>query len=145
MRSRATHHILLVEDDPADANLVRLALRHSVCPITLHHVGDGQACLDYLAAALKSPGATAMPQLVLLDLNLPKVSGREVLRHLRQHPVLQTLPVVILSTSVARDDIVTCFRQGANSFHSKPMDFDDFTALIQSLTQYWLTKVALPG
>lgn len=124
--------VLLVEDDLDDIELTRDVL-------TEHHIGnpvmvvnDGAAAIDYLTTCEQ------LPRLVLLDLHLPKVDGFQVLKHIRQSPRTQLLPVVILTTSTEDRDLVASYRLGANSYVRKPVDFGEFRAAIRQLGLYWL-------
>lgn len=139
-------HILLVEDNPADQEMARRALEESSEPPQLHVVSDGEEAMDYLlhrgqyADHLTSP----TPHLVLLDLNLPKLSGPEVLRQIRTHQTLASLPVIILSTSRADEDIANAYTLGCNAFISKPRRFEDYLHTIQQTGLYWSRYVSLP-
>ena len=131
---------LLVEDDPAHAELVRRGLEDQGDPHHLIHLSDGEAALDYLfrrgfyADAEKSP----RPHLVLLDLRLPRKSGFDVLEEVKAVPDLRDIPIVILSTSKQKKDVVRAYSLHANSFVVKPGTFNEFSALIGRLTRYWL-------
>ena len=132
--------VLLVEDEPAHAEIVRrhFAERH---PATrLAHVADGQAALDYLyrRARYREPARSPTPDLILLDLRLPRVDGLEVLKTIKTDPDLRQIPVVALSTSAAQADVVNAYRHHANSYLVKPVDFGRFTALLDALGGYWL-------
>ena len=124
--------ILLVEDNPDDAALTEIALRG--LPAQLEVARDGQEALDYLFN-----DANNLPRLVLLDLRLPNIDGLEVLRHIRENERTRLTPVVILTSSVAPDDVATGYRYGANSYVRKPSDFDQFSGLIRQLGSYWIT------
>ena len=133
--------VLLVEDEPAHAEIVR---RNFVdfCPANrLVHVADGQAALDYLfrRAQYRDPERSPRPALVLLDLRLPKVDGLEVLRTIKTDPTLCRIPVVILTTSAAETDVAKAYDSHANSYLVKPVDFPRFVALMETLGRYWLT------
>ena len=137
--------ILLVEDNPDDEELTRLALSESGVSGSLVVARDGAAALDYLARpAGPAPGAgpgkdSALPQLVLLDLKLPKVDGLEVLRRLRADARTALLPVVILTSSDEEQDLLSGYRLGANSYVRKPVDFSKFTDVVRQLGEYWLS------
>ena len=125
--------ILLVEDDANDEKLTRLALKKSNVANPVLVVHDGQEALDYLFDPEQK-----LPALVLLDLKLPKVAGLEVLRTLRADPVRKRVPVVILTSSNEESDLVQGYAFGANSFIRKPVDFEQFSAAMRQLGQYWL-------
>ena len=124
--------ILLVEDNPDDAALTELALRGDI-PARLQVARDGQEALDYL---FNHTGD--LPRLVLLDLRLPNIDGLEVLRRIRGNARTCLTPVVILTSSTAPDDVAAGYRHGANSFVSKPLDFDQFSRLLREVGSYWL-------
>lgn len=136
-------HILLVEDDPADAHLIRLAFDESKLLLSLDHVEDGQEALDYLQR--KPPYTdTPMPDLILLDLNMPRMNGRQFLERVKKLDVLRRIPVVILTTSDAESDIVASYDLGAAGYIVKPVDIDDFIRQVQRLEEYWITLVKRP-
>jgi DNA-binding response OmpR family regulator len=128
--------ILLVEDNPDDEELTRRAFQQSNVGTELVVARDGAAALDYLLPA--STDAKALPALVLLDLNLPKVSGLDVLRRMRAEPRTKLLPIVVLTSSKAEQDIVNSYGLGANSYVRKPVDFDEFAEAVRQLGVYWL-------
>jgi len=135
--------ILLVEDNPADAKLVQLALRRFPA-LSLDVVEDGDAAIDYLGAG--GAGATAeRPDLVLLDLNLPKRHGLCVLDAIRGDAELTSLPVVVLTSSEAEEDILKAYVLHANSYVTKPADFSRWQAIVDELESYWFDTVKLPG
>ena len=133
--------VLLVEDNPHHAEMIFRLLRNCGIPHRLQHVSDGEAALDYLyqrgdyADDLLYP----TPHLVLLDLRLPKVDGLEVLKQIKSSEDLRSLPVVVLSSSEADRDIATAYRQYANSYLVKPIDYEKFTVMMETLGLYWLT------
>lgn len=133
-------NILLVEDDRAHAEIVMRNLRDFRVANEIFHVEDGQAALDYLfrKGAFAEPAPALRPHLILLDLRLPKVDGIEVLRLIKEDEALKAIPVVILTTSGAESDMVKSYANGAGSYLVKPVDFDKFTKLLESLGYYWL-------
>jgi CheY-like chemotaxis protein len=137
------HDVLLVEDDPGDAGLVRIAMRRSHHPCRLHHVKDGGEALAFLRRCDGHHHAPR-PDLILLDLNLPGRSGHEILEEIRADSLLREIPVVILSTSGAERDIKKAYSLGASSYVSKPMDVDAFTAAIHSIEDFWFGTAQLP-
>ncbi len=139
------YRILLVEDDPADAALVNRAVRQGPVPCQLDHVCDGVEALAYLRRHGDRFAAAPRPDLVLLDLNMPRRDGREVLGDIKTDPDLSAIPVVVLTTSDARRDIDACYRHGANSYVTKPMDVDDFFGLVHAIQAYWFSAVTLPN
>jgi CheY-like chemotaxis protein len=135
--------ILMVEDNPGDVRLTREALKDHKVWNQLHVVEDGVAALDFVyrrAAHEKAP----RPDLILLDLNLPRKDGREVLAAIKGDPDLKTIPVVILTTSQAEEDVVRAYNLSANCYVTKPVDFEQFTRIVRAIEQFWLTVVTLP-
>jgi len=135
--------ILLVEDSPTDVLLAREALEHAKVLNTLHVVDDGVEALEFLRARGKYSGA-ARPDLVLLDLNLPRKDGREVLAEIKADPSLKLIPVVVLTTSKAEEDILRAYGLHANCYVTKPVDFDQFTNVVKAIENFWFTVVSLP-
>jgi CheY-like chemotaxis protein len=132
--------ILLVEDDPAHAEIVKRNFESSLIANKMHHVTDGQSALDYLFRmnGYSDPATSPRPSLILLDLRLPKVDGLEVLKRIKADPELSRIPVVVLTTSSAEYDVVKAYDSHANSYLVKPVDFPQFVALMESLGYYWL-------
>jgi two-component system, response regulator len=134
--------VLLVEDSPDDVEFARRAFERCDMANELIVADEGQAALDLL---LGVPGRPMLrPALVLLDLNIPAVSGREVLRRIKQRDDLRSLPVVVFTTSSHPGDVQACYRLGANSYHRKPSDFNEYILTIQAVTDYWLKRVIAP-
>lgn len=132
--------ILLVEDNPADVRLAQEAFKDARVPNRLHVARDGVEALSMLRDAT---GAVPRPDLILLDLNLPRKDGREVLQDIKQDEALRHIPVVVLSTSQSEQDIARSYRLGANAFVTKPVDIDRFFQVIRSLEQFWLDAARL--
>ena len=132
--------ILLVEDNPADVRLTQEAFKDARVPNRLHVARDGVEALSMLRDAT---GAVPRPDLILLDLNLPRKDGREVLQDVKHDEVLRHIPVVIFSTSQSEQDVARSYRLGANAFVTKPVDIDRFFQVIQSLEQFWLDTARL--
>jgi two-component system, chemotaxis family, response regulator Rcp1 len=135
--------VLLVEDSPGDVRLTQEAFRDSVLDIRLHVAIDGIEAMDFLSREGAHADAPR-PDLILLDLNLPKMDGREVLARIKQDEGLKTIPTVILTTSEAEKDIVTSYQLQANCYLSKPVALDAFENLVKSISDFWFTKVKLP-
>ena len=136
-------HVLLVEDSPGDVRLTQEAFRDANPSIKLHVAADGVEAMAFLkreGAHLHAP----RPDLILLDLNLPKMDGREVLAHIKEDNNLKTIPTVILTTSDAEADIVKSYQLQANCYLTKPVQLDAFESLVKSINDFWLTKVKLP-
>lgn len=135
--------ILLVEDNPGDVRLTREALKKGHLWSRLAVVRDGMEALDYLRRIAPFQGAT-MPDLILLDLNLPKKDGREVLAEIKGDETLRMIPVVVLTTSRAEEDILRSYKLHANCYITKPVDFGQFASVVQSIEDFWFTVVKLP-
>lgn len=137
-------NILLVEDSPADVRLTQEVLRDAKIANELHVVGDGEAAMDFL----RREGEYATrprPDLVLLDLNLPRKDGREVLAELKEDPDLHTIPVIVLTTSSAERDVLRSYELSVNCYITKPIDLDEFIRVVRSIECFWLSVVRLPS
>ena len=134
------HTILLIEDNPDDAELTRIAFAEARIDSQLVVVGDGAEALDYLFAQGRyaARNAAELPSIVLLDLNLPKLDGREVLQALRANPATRGLPVVVLTTSTEPFDVEASYALGVNSYIRKPVDFGKFVEVVKQIGLYWL-------
>lgn len=128
--------ILLIEDNPDHAELIRRALEDDQVINKVHILKDGQEALDYLFRK-KLYAAASRPRLILLDINLPKVNGVQVLKKIKQDEALRVIPVVMLTTSDRDEEALNCYRFGANSFITKPVKFNEFSEKITSLKLYW--------
>ena len=135
--------ILYVEDNPGDVRLTREAIKESKMHNTLHVVGNGVEALEFLRRK-GSYASAPRPDLILLDLNLPIMDGREVLAEIKADPELKSIPVVVLTTSSAGDDIARAYGLHANCFITKPVDFEQFTRVVQSIENFWFSVVKLP-
>ena len=138
--------LLIAEDDDDDFLLTQEALYESSLLNTVYRVKNGEELLDFLLhrGAYAGSGAVPRPALILLDLNMPKMDGREALVKIKAHPELRRIPVVVLTTSDAEEDIAKTYDLGVNSFIRKPVSFDAFVRAIRVLKEYWLEIVALP-
>jgi CheY-like chemotaxis protein len=141
--SSGSIEILMVEDNPGDVRLTQEALRAAKMLNNLHVVEDGEAALDYLYQRGQYSLAPR-PDLVLLDLNLPKKDGREVLAVMKSDETLKSIPVVVLTTSHAESDILRAYNLNANCYVTKPVDFQRFTEIVKTIEDFWLTVVTLP-
>jgi CheY-like chemotaxis protein len=143
---RKAFEILLVEDNPADVEITIEAFRRSQKGNRLHVCRDGEEALDFLfqRGRFNRSGLAPRPDLVLLDLNLPRLSGTEVLEQIKQHQQLRDIPVVMLSTSDRDEDVRRCYYLGANSYLSKPVQFDECVRLVATIQNYWLETSKLP-
>jgi CheY-like chemotaxis protein len=134
--------ILIAEDDPDDQILLREAFEHNGVVDSLCFVADGEAALNFLATKLKENAP--LPELIILDLNLPKKDGREVLQELKNHTVLRIIPVIILTTSSAQEEIVNLYQMGANSYIVKPYTFTELLEISRNIINFWFNTVCLP-
>ncbi|MEA5572471.1 response regulator [Calothrix sp. UHCC 0171] len=143
---QTTVRILLADDDEDDCMLAREALAESQLSSELCVVKDGEELLDYLyhRGEYANPDIYPRPNLILLDLNMPKKDGREALKEIKNDPKLRQIPVIVLTTSKAEEDISRTYYLGANSFIIKPMNFPSLVKMMQSIGNYWLEIVELP-
>jgi chemotaxis family two-component system response regulator Rcp1 len=140
---RRPAEILLVEDEPGDAYLTQEALKNSPIPCRVHLVEDGAQAMAFLRRF--DPHTEApRPDLILLDLNLPRKDGRQVLAEIKADPSLTTIPVVIMTTSKAEGDILSSYQLRANSFVTKPLELEQFIAAVRTIQEFWLAVAQLP-
>ena len=139
--------ILLVEDDLEDIEITRRAFKKGNIANPFHVVRDGEEAMEFLRHTGRySDGAEApRPGLILLDLNLPRLDGREVLQTIKNDPELRRIPVVVLTTSSEEADVLGCYDQGANTFITKPVEFDKFLQAVTTIGKYWLSIAVIPG
>ena len=130
--------VLLVEDDPGDVVLIQEAFEHNKVRNTLHVVGDGVEAMAFLRAGNR-------PDLILLDLNLPRKDGREVLAEVKGDGSLRSIPIVVLTTSKAEEDILRSYELHANAYVTKPVDFNRFIEVVRQIDEFFVTVVKLPG
>ncbi|MCI4339165.1 MAG: response regulator [Thermoplasmata archaeon] len=135
--------ILMVEDNPADARLVREVMRDSKLLNEIHWVGDGVEAMAFLRRQGKYANAPR-PNLMFLDLNMPRKDGREVLREVKSDADLRRIPVVVMTSSQAEEDIARAYDQHANCYVRKPIDFEQFHKVVKTLENFWFTTVELP-
>ena len=136
--------ILLVEDNPGDVRLTQEAFRDARMEVKLNVVMDGEEALKYLHRQPPYENATR-PDFILLDLNIPKKDGREVLQEIKNDPILRYLPVVVLTTSNAEQDIVKTYNLNVNAYINKPVDFERFFDIVQKIEEFWLMTAILPS
>jgi len=136
--------VLLVEDDPGDVLLIREAFDFNKVHNNLNVVSDGEQALDYLRGAGGYAGALR-PDLVLLDLNLPRKDGREVLAEVKGDPALRAIPIVVLTTSEAEEDVLKSYQLHANAYVTKPVDFERFIAIVRQIDEFFVQVVRLPS
>jgi CheY-like chemotaxis protein len=130
--------VLLVEDDPGDVVLIQEAFEHNKVRNSLHVVGDGVEAMEFLRAGNR-------PDLILLDLNLPRKDGREVLAEVKGDSALRAIPIVVLTTSKAEEDILRSYDLHANAYVTKPVDFTRFIEVVRQIDEFFVTVVKLPG
>lgn len=138
--------ILMADDDPDDRLMAREALEESHLNNELHLVEDGEELLDYLnrKGKYKNPESSPRPGIILLDLNMPKKDGRQALKEIKENEELRKIPVIVLTTSKAEEDILRTYDLGANSFITKPVTFEGLVDVIKKLGEYWFEIVKLP-
>jgi CheY-like chemotaxis protein len=136
-------NVLLVEDDPGDELITREAFEHNKINNTLHVVRDGQEGLDYLYQRGEFSDALR-PDLILLDLNLPKYDGRQLLQKIKSDPDLCHIPVVVLTTSSAEEDVLRSYKLHANAYVTKPVDLDQFVSAVRQIDEFFVQVVRLP-
>lgn len=146
-QSKETVGILMADDDPDDRLLTERALREYRLNNDIRFVEDGQELMDYLYCRGKysAPGSAPVPGLILLDLNMPRKDGREALAEIKRDPVLHKIPVVVLTTSKAEEDIVRAYDLGVNSYITKPVSFQGLVEVMKTLSIYWFEIVKLPN
>lgn len=145
-RSREPVVILLADDDADDRMFTRRALVESRLANELHCVEDGEELLDYLrrAGGYADPASSPRPHVILLDLNMPRLSGREALEQIKADPTLRSIPVVVLTTSDEEEDVFRSYHLGASSFITKPVTFEGLVEVMRGLGNYWFEIVRLP-
>ena len=139
--------ILMADDDQGDRRLTQEAFQQHRIQHRLKFVENGEQLIDYLLqqGEFAAPDDSPRPSLILLDLNMPRKNGSEALQEIKSHPQLRRIPIVILTTSKAEEDIARAYDLGANSFITKPMTFDGLAKVVEVLSKYWLDIVKLPG
>ncbi len=136
--------VLLVDDDPGDTLMIREAFEHNKVKNELQCVADGVQAMQYLRREGEYENAPR-PDLILLDLNLPRKDGREVLAEIKNDPQLATIPVVVLTTSHAEEDVLKSYQLHANAYVTKPVDFERFIEVVRQIDEFFVTVVKLPG
>ena len=134
----------MADDDPDDQILLQEALKENNIPNSVCFVENGEELLDFLHKRGKFEGVEFSPGLILLDLNMPKMDGRQALKLLKADPLLKKIPIVVLTTSRADSDILECYDLGVNSFISKPVNFAELVDVTREISNYWLGTVTLP-
>jgi CheY-like chemotaxis protein len=138
--------ILVADDDEEDRMLIQDAMEEGKLLNPLHFVVDGQEVMDYLLRKGKFSDAekNPLPGLILLDLNMPKMDGRQVLKEIKSNPSLKTIPIIVLTTSKAEEDILRTYDLGVNSYITKPVTFDALVDIVKNLGKYWFEIVSIP-
>ncbi len=139
--------VLIAEDDEDDRMLTKKALEANGIPLRISFVDNGEELMDYLNrnGVYTDPGAYPWPDLILLDLNMPRKNGREALQEIKQDPRFRRVPVVVLTTSKEQEDIVHSYDLGANSYITKPVTFEGLVRVLREMLNYWFNVVQLPG
>ncbi|MDQ6759525.1 MAG: response regulator [Acidobacteriota bacterium] len=143
VQKRKTINLLLVEDNPADVRLTEEALKEGQVPVSLSVAYDGVEAVDFLYRRGKYSKAPR-PDLIILDLNMPRKSGREVLSEIKTDPDLKHIPVLVMTTSTAEQDIARAYNLNANCYIAKPMELAGLIDIIQSIEDFWLSRASLP-
>ncbi|MCF8061133.1 MAG: response regulator [Deltaproteobacteria bacterium] len=145
--NESEHVILMVDDDPDDHFLARDTLESLRLPVCLQEAGDGEELLDYLfqRGRFADRSSSPRPDVILLDLSMPGMDGKEALARIRSMPELSDMPVIIFTTSVDLQDVNECYRLGANSYVTKPASLDDWKSVMNTLYTYWLKTAELPS
>lgn len=143
-RSGSPVVVLMAEDNPDDVELTRAALADAKVRLRLHVVNDGLEALKFLC---KEPPyeESPTPNIILLDLNMPRMDGREALKRIKADESFRAIPVVVLTTSAAEEDVLTAYRHNVNCYIRKPVDFEQFVRVVQSIEDFWFTIVELPN
>jgi len=144
MINQPVFSVLLVEDEVADADLVRIAFEESRLLATLHHVVDGVEALRFLRRETDAFADAPRPDLILLDLNMPRMNGREFLQEIKRDARLRAIPVIILTTSDVERDVIESYDLGAAGYIVKPVDLDQLIQAVKGMESYWFTVVKLP-
>ncbi len=146
-KTKNTITILMAEDDPDDRLIIKDAFEEAQVCNTIHYVEDGEELLDYLYSRGKYtwPNNTLRPGIILLDLNLPKISGKDALKEIKSNLNLRRIPIVIMSTSKREEDIRLMYDMGVNSYINKPNNFALLVEIVRTLSKYWFEIVALPS
>lgn len=144
LKASRSIEILMIEDNPGDVRLTREAMRQAKLDNRLNVVGDGVQALAYLRRQGEY-GSAPRPDLILLDLNLPRMDGREVLAEIKADPEFKSIPVVVLTTSSSAQDVERIYALHANCYISKPVDFDKFMQVVQQIDEFWVRVVTLPN
>jgi CheY-like chemotaxis protein len=146
MATQRSPIVLLAEDDPDDRLLLRDAFDHADVELDIRVVGSGEELLDYLQQRGPYTAANApRPSIVLLDLNLPRIDGREALRAIKRDPALRCIPIVVLTTSKTAEDILTTYDRGAAAYISKPNSYQGLVGIVRTLCQFWFRTSLLPS
>ncbi|WKJ91530.1 response regulator [Methylomonas montana] len=137
--------VLLVEDEPADAHLIKMSFKENQVPCKLHHVYDGIEAMAFLQRQGDVYADAPRPDLILLDLNMPRMNGREFLAKIKTESTLTNIPVIVLTTSDIERDVASTYSLGANSYITKPMDVEQFIEVVRQIEGYWFNVVRLPA
>lgn len=136
--------LLIAEDDADDRMIIKDALNEANPNVNTKFVHDGEQLIQYLENQLNIEGSSNLPSIIILDLNMPKIDGREALKFVKEHPVFKSIPTLVLTTSKATEDIQNTYKIGVNSFVTKPASYSEMVQLVGKLKTYWLSTVELP-
>ncbi|AMK75339.1 MULTISPECIES: response regulator [Methylomonas] len=144
-KSTPLFDVLLVEDEPADAHLVKMSFKENRLRCNLHHVCDGVEAMAFLRRQGADYADVPRPDLILLDLNMPRMNGREFLIKIKSEPDFSSIPVIVLTTSDIERDVVATYQLGASSYITKPVDIEQFITVVRHIEGYWFNVVRLPS
>ncbi|MCQ8118678.1 response regulator [Methylomonas rosea] len=144
-KSTPLFDVLLVEDEPADAHLIKMSFKENRVRCNLHHVWDGVEALAFLRRQGADYADAPRPDLILLDLNMPRMNGREFLAKIKSEPDFASIPAIVLTTSDIERDVVATYQLGANGYITKPVDVEQFIAVVRQIEGYWFNVVRLPS
>ncbi|OAI07929.1 response regulator [Methylomonas methanica] len=144
-KSTPLFDVLLVEDEPADAHLIKMSFKENRVRCNLHHVWDGVEAMAFLRRQGADYADAPRPDLILLDLNMPRMNGREFLAKIKSEPDFASIPAIVLTTSDIERDVVATYQLGANGYITKPVDVEQFIAVVRQIEGYWFNVVRLPS
>lgn len=144
-KSTPLFDVLLVEDEPADAHLVKMSFKENRVRCNLHHVWDGVEALAFLRRQGADYADAPRPDLILLDLNMPRMNGREFLAKIKSEPDFSSIPAIVLTTSDIERDVVATYQLGANGYITKPVDVEQLITVVRQIEGYWFNVVRLPS
>ena len=144
-KSMPLFDVLLVEDEAADAHLMKMSFKENQLPCNLHHVWDGVEAIAFLRQQGADYADVPRPDLILLDLNMPRMNGREFLANIKSEPNFSTIPTIVFTTSDIERDVVASYQLGANSYITKPVNVEQLITVVRQIEAYWFNVVRLPN